>query len=48
MWLKGPKAYPLKLGHMTQMILIVDQRKVGPPLNAHGMHCPAMQRQILM
>ena len=38
MWLKGPKAYLPKLGYMTQMILIVDQRKVGPPLNTNGMN----------
>ena len=44
MWLKGPKAHVPKLGHMTQMILIVDQREVGPPLNTNGMNFQAMQR----
>ena len=29
------------------MILIVDQRKVGPPLNTNGMNFQAMQRWLL-
>ena len=44
MWLKGPKAHLPKLSHMTQMILIVDQRKVGPPLPTNDMKFQAMER----
>ena len=46
-WLKGPKAHLPKLGHMTQMILIVDQKEVNPPLNTNGMNFQAMQRWLL-